>query len=195
VSPELRLITAPRQTYAVLAAAPAAISPLGALRRPALVALVLGVTIAMLSTGRATPALVASTTLTWSYVVVLQLAIALALVAPRARRTVGVARAIDLFFAGHAPWSIFLLLAAVILPLPLPPPFTRWPGYFEATAVVPLVLTARIVAAFFEQVLALDRGAARRAALLHQAITWTVFVAINWMASAFLPRLVQLWTL
>src|SRR3954454_8458493 len=154
MSPELRLIVAPRETYAALAAVPARVSALAALRRPALVALVIGVAVAMTATGRATPALVLSTTLTWSYIVLLQLAVALPLIAPAARRARGVAPALDLFFAGHAPWSLFTLLAGALLPLPLGLETTR---ALLLVAVVPLLLTGRIVAAFFSEVLGMDR--------------------------------------
>jgi hypothetical protein len=187
VSPELRLIAAPRDTYASLARAPVTPSMAVALRRPALVALIIGISVAIAATGRASPALVLSTTLTWSYVVVLQLAVALAMIAPRAGRGIGVARALDLFFAGHAPWSIFILLGAAVMSLPLG--WSQWP--LEALAVVPAVLTWRIVRAFFAEVLGMDRQAARRAAVVHQAVTWATFVAVNWVASAFVPRLLE----
>lgn len=189
MSPELRLITAPRDTYAALARAPTRLSAVTALRRPATVTLVIGASMAMAATGRATPALVLSTTVTWSYIVLLQLAIALPLVAPAARRTVGVARAVDLFFTGHAPWSLFVLAVAAAQTLPL-----GWPTRPVLwLALLPLILTARIVAAFFREVLAMDGRAAVRMMLAHQAITWTVFVAVNWIDSAYTPRLVELW--
>src|SRR3954468_23126688 len=134
MSPELRLIVAPRETYAALAALPARVSALTALRRPALAALMIGVSVAMTATGRATPALVLSTTITWSYIVLLQLAVALPLIAPAARRARGVAPALDLFFAGHAPWSLSILLAGALLPLPF-----GWPtSPVLLAAVVPL---------------------------------------------------------
>jgi hypothetical protein len=189
MSPELRLIVAPRATYAALRRAPVAVSPLAALRRPAIAAVVLGVSVAIAASGRATPALVISTTITWSYVVLVQIAIALAVIAPAARRTIGLARALDLFFAGHAPWSLFLLGAAAITPLP-----PGWPARpLALLALVPFVLTLRIVAAFFVEVLAMERRTARRMTILHQGVTWTVFVAVNWLASAITPRILELW--
>ena len=187
MSPELRLVLAPRETYAALARSRRARPSLGtALRRPLVAALVLGVAVAIAATHSVSPALVASTTISWSYVIALQLAIALPLVAGRARRTVGVARAVDLFFAGHLPWSTFALLAAVWGFTPSGAPM--WP--LAAAAIVCWLLTVRIIEAFFAEVLALDARAARRRTILQQAITWTVFVAGNWLASAFTPRLI-----
>jgi len=188
VSPELRLIVAPRETYAALRQTGRRLPATASLRRPLLVALVTGVSIALASTRSASAPLVASTTLTWSYIVLLQLAIALPLVAPAARRTVGVSRAVDLYFAGHAPWSLFLLAAAAWAPSPGGRP--SWPLYLAA--LVPVLLTPRIVNAFFAEVLAMDRLSARRMTILQQAMTWSVFVAVNWIASAFTPRLYEL---
>src|SRR5437763_4035347 len=124
MSPELGLLVAPRRTYAALASS-APLSAVAALRRPLLAALVIGASVAISATGRVTPALVLSTTVMWSYIVLLQLAIALPLLAAGARRTVGLARAVDLFFAGHAPWSLFALAAAAWVPSPLGRPL--WP--------------------------------------------------------------------
>ena len=159
-----------------------------ALRHPLLAALVLGVSVAITSTHSVDPAVVASTTISWSYVIALQLVIALPLLAGPARRTVGVARAVDLFFAGHVPWSMFALFAGAWAFMP--PGAPMW--LLDAAAIVPWLLTVRIVDAFFAEVLALDARAARRRTILQQAITWTVFVAGNWVASAFTPRLIGL---
>jgi hypothetical protein len=134
------------------------------------------------------PSLVLSTTLTWSYIVLLQLAIALPLIAPAARRRVGLARGVDLFFAGHAPWSLFTLSVAVVVPTAAGRPV--WP--LLVMALVPIVLTPRIVHAYFREVLDCDRGSALRRTLVHQAATWTVFVAGNWVASGVTARLYQL---
>jgi hypothetical protein len=188
VSAELRLMAAPRRAYAALMHEPLPLAPLAAMRRPALVAIVNGVSIALAATRRVSPALVASTTLSWSYIVLLQLLIAVPLLARGARRTVGLARAIDLYFAGHAPWSLFMLFAALWAPAPGGRP--SWP--LDIAALLAFALTARIVAAFFSVVLALEERAALRMTVLQQAITWSVFVGINWWASAFTPRIYEL---
>jgi hypothetical protein len=187
VSPELSLLVAPRATYASLVRAGTPLPALAALRRPLLVAVVIGISLAISATHQVTPALVVSTTIAWSYVVLLQMAIAIVFLAPAARRTVGLARAIDLFFAGHAPWSLFALFVAAWAPWSLG--HSIWP--VAAAALAALVMTSRIVAAFFGDVLALDRRAARRMTIAHQAVTWSVFVAINWFASGVTARLLE----
>jgi hypothetical protein len=188
VSTEIRLMVSPRATYAALVREPARATLVTALRRPLLVAVVIGVSISILATGRATPVLVAGTTISWSYVVLVQLAVAMLLVAPRARRTVGLARALDLFFAGHAPWSLLALAAAAWGPSP--PGRPLWP--LLVLGVVPIILTPRIVAAFFTEVLGVSTRDARRLTVMQQAITWTLFGAIVWVSSALTPRAFEL---
>jgi hypothetical protein len=177
----------PRAAYASLVRGADKASAVVALRRPILAAGVIGVSVAICATGRVTPALVLGTTITWSYIVLLQLAIALPLIAPRARRTIGIARALDLFFAGHAPWSLVAIAAAAWSPAPLARPV--WP--LEVLAAGAIVLTPRIVAAFFGEVLGLDRRAARRVTIVHQAMTWTVFIVLFWIVNALSPRALQ----
>jgi hypothetical protein len=183
MTPELRLMVAPARTYAVLARQPSPVGPFTAFRRPLIAAVVLGVSIAIAGTGRVTPSLVLSTTLAWSFVVVLQVAIALPLIAGPARHTVGVPRALDLFFASHAAWSFFLLGAAVLGRSTLP---------VLLVAVVPVALTSRMVAAFFCEVLRLDRPRALARTVLHQAMTWCAFVFLYGSAVA-LPARVAEW--
>lgn len=186
MTPELRLIVAPGRTYAHLARQPSPVGAITALRRPLLAAIVLGVAIAIGATGHVTPALVLSTTLSWAFVILLQIAIALGLIAGPARRTVGLPRALDLFFASHAPWS-FWLLAAAAVPAPLGRPFMP----LMLFALVPMFLTPRMIAAFFREVLGLDPVRAIFRTALHQAITWTVFALLYGSAVAIRPRIVE----
>ena len=187
MSTELRLMVSPGDTYAALARVPSRGTWVTAIRRPLVVALVLGVTVAIGATGHVTPALVLSTTLCWCFVPLLQLAIALPLVAGPAGRTVGLARAIDLYFAGHAPWSLWMLAGVMVAP---------WPIEWSMTPVliaagIPLILTPRIVSAFFREVLELDPRAAIARTAAQQAITWIAFVALFGTAVALMPRVLE----
>jgi len=186
MTPELRLMIAPGPTYARLARQPVPAGPLAFLRRPFLATVVLGGAIAIAGTGHVTPALVISTTLCWAFVVVLQIAIALALIAAPSRRTVGVARALDLFFASHAPWS-FWLLAAALMPASIGRPVVA----LLLAALVPMLLTQRMIAAFFREVLELAPAHAIVRTAVHQAITWGLFVLLYGWAVALWPRIVQ----
>jgi len=187
MSAELRLIADPRATYARLRQAQVPIGGLAALRRPALVALVLGASIAMAGTRHAPIALVLSSTILWSILVLAQISIALAFVAAPARRTVGVARALDLFFASHAPWSLWMLAVVAWAPLP----GARSLTVVLVAAVVPVVLTFGMIAAHFEHVLGFDRRTAIRRTVLHQAITWSALLGTYAGAVALLPRILQ----
>lgn len=180
-------MVSPRAAYAALARASGRGTAWTAVRRPLTVALVLGLATAMSATGRVTPALLFSTTACWSIVVVIQAAIALTLVASPARRTVGLARAIDLYFAGHAPWSLWLLGAAAWAPSTLGRSET--PLLFAAA--VPLLLTPRILSAYFREVLELDPWDALVRSAVQQTVTWVTFVILFGTAVALVPRVFQ----
>jgi hypothetical protein len=100
---------------------------------------------------------------------------------------VGVARALDLFFAAHAPWSLWLLAVVAWAPRPGGRPLTP----VLLVALVVLALTFRMIAAYFHVVLGLDLRAARRRAILHQAVTWILLLGAEALAVALLPRVVQ----
>jgi hypothetical protein len=177
----------PGDTYALLARASRRGTLLTAVRRPLLVAIVLGVSVAQAATGHITPALVLSTTLCWSFVILLQAAIAMGLIAGAARRTVGIARAIDLYFAGHAPWSLWILAAAAWAPSPIGRPLTP----LLIAAVVPLFLTVRITNAFFREVLELDPRHAVARTVAQQVMTWGSLVILFGTAVAWMPRVLE----
>jgi hypothetical protein len=187
MSPELRLMLSPGETYALLARAPGRGTLLTAVRRPLIVAVVIGVSEAMAATGHVTPALVLSTILCWSFVVVLQAAIGFGLIAGAARRTVGIARAVDLYFAGHAPWSLWVLAVAAWAPSPLGFSTTS----LLVSALVPLFLTVRIVSAFFREVLEMDPREAFARTVAQQAMTWGSFVILFGTAVALIPRVLE----
>jgi hypothetical protein len=184
MSPELQLIVSPARTYALLARQPSPVGPFTALRRPLLVALVLGASIAMGATRHITPALFFSVTLCWTFVIGLQIAIAVMMIAGPSRRTVGLPRALDLFFASHAPWSLWLLAAASV-----PDPFAGL--HLLLLAIVPMVFTGRMILAFFREVLRLDRRHAIGRTAVHQAITWGLFVLLYGSAVALHPRILH----
>jgi hypothetical protein len=184
---EMRLLIAPRDTYARLARVPSAIGPLRALRRPVAAAIALGVSVAIAGTGHVTPLLVLSATVCWSLAIAIQAAIAIALIAGPARRTVGLPRAFDLFFASHVPWSLWFLTVAAWAPSPLGRPLLP----VLVVAVVPLILTPRMIAAFFREVLEMDPREARARTAVHQAVTWLAFIALAGWAIALPPRVVE----
>lgn len=185
MSPEIRLLVAPDATYAALARARVEIGAIRALRRPLLVGVVIGVSMALSATRHVTPSLVVSTTVLWSVVVLGQAAIALAVI-PRVS-AVSRTRAFDLFFASHLPWSLWLLFDAAWAPAMLGRPAV--PLWFAS--VPPLVLTPRMIAAFFRQVCGMDRRRAVIRTLLQQALSWGLLIALFGAAVAIWPRVLQ----
>jgi hypothetical protein len=187
VTPELRLVAHPGDTYAALVASPVRIGPLAMFRRPAFVAFVLGCSVAMAGTRHLTPLLAVSAAACWSVLVVGQVAIALGLFAQSASRTVGIPRALDLFFASHVPWSLWMLAVAAWAPVPGVRAFTP----VLVAALPPMVLTPRIIAAFCREVLGMDRREAIARTTMHQVLTWGLLVAVYGWAVALWPRIVQ----
>ena len=179
----------PSAAYESLAAAPVLGERFVALRRPALVALLLGTTMAVSATGRVTAGLVLDLAACWAFVPALQMATAAAIVrSPRS--IVRAARRLDLWFAGHAPWSLWMLLVAVCF---MSFPATRRIEYpILMTAIVPATWTAIIGSAFCRAVLRDTRGQAWRRVAVHQAVTWTIVFAYIGAASQLWPRFLAL---
>lgn len=152
------------------------------LRGPLLLAGLLGIVTAVAATGRISARLLVSQTICWSFVPAVQLVIAAALVCSVRGRPVSLARGIELFFAGHGPWSMWLLWAAVA------PWVTYHIDLIVVSGLVPAVWTGRIVSAFCREVLGMSPVRARLAALAHQAVTWLVILTYIELASRFLLR-------
>ena len=93
----------------------------------------------------------------------------------------------DLYFAGHAPWSLWILAAAAWSPSPLGRPLTP----LLLVAVVPLFLTVRITNAFFREVLEMDPRHAVIRTAVQQAITWGSVLILFGTAVALLPRIIE----
>ena len=185
ISPEVHVMLSPTRAYAAYAPAHTRSGLWIALRRPLFVALLLGVTIAMSATHTVAAPVVVSVTICWSVAVLIQLVTGLIVVGPSSRRAVPLSRAVDLFFLGHAPWSLWLLVVAGMA--------TWTPDLVNTltvvlTMLVPAALTTRIVAAFSEVVLGTSRRAAVARASLHHTVTWIAIIVLFAAAVALWPR-------
>jgi hypothetical protein len=129
-----------------------------------------------------------SAVLTWSFAVIVQLLAATALIASSTRRTASLLAALDLFFMGHAPWSLWLLAVsawAAWLPHPLSMEYI-----VLATGALPAAWTAVIVCAFCREVLNDAPRLAVVRTLFHQALIWTFTGGYIAVVVALWPRII-----
>ena len=186
-SPDLHVMARPARTYATQLAAPAP-GTWGAVRRPALVALVLGAATAVSSTGHLTLGLLASGFLCWSFVPLLQMGVAAAIMRSPAARSVPLAHRLDLWFMGHAPWSLWTVIATSVMAAAPTGWRVEWP--IIASAVIPIFWTSVIGATFCRVVLGDSPIVATARTALHQAVTWTIALVYVAYAVALWPRIV-----
>ena len=190
LSPDARVAFRPEATYhALLAEAPP--SPWLALRRPALVLFVIAVGVSIAATHQVTINLLLTTAAVWGAIVLIQMAIGAAVIASSLPRDVGFARAIDLWFAGHLPYSLWILALPMLTVVPLATPHE----IMAISLVVPLLWTTFIVTAFCRVVLGLPPAAARGRAAIHLALVIIVgAIGVVWAAggpAALLSYLVR----
>ena len=154
-----------------------------ALRVPALVAVMLGLLNATAAAGHVSATLVASETVAWSFVPVLQLLTGAGLIASAGVRRVTFPRAMELLFAAHLPWSLWLAAAAVFQTI-RPDPIVI------ASGVVPMAATAVMLMAFGREVLGLSRREARVRVCVHQAATIVLIVGYIELATRLSVRII-----
>ncbi len=186
---DLRLALAPRETYRQLVAEREPGSWLRTIERLTLVAVIVGLCIT-LSSARTVPLdLVLTGLLIWSFVPVLQLLAAIALTSMPRTRTVSLARALELLFIGHLPWSLWLLLVSGVEGFAS----DAVPQSVELLSlVIPGVWTALIVSAFCRTVLGCTPRVARLLTAGHQAATWMLVFTYVLLTSGVWPRIVAL---
>ena len=145
------------------------------LRRPLLLAFILGCGVSVLASGRFTPRLIVDGGLSFAFVPLCEL-VAFVVVCRRSRATRPLAQAVDRFFAGNTPWLWWLvgmMAVAAILP-------ARRLGSLLApllfTAPIPIALSVRLDWRLFR-----SDGRTRPQAVadivLLRAIAWTLATA------------------
>jgi hypothetical protein len=185
MSPDLRVMVRPVETYEELRIAAAARSWVDVAGRLALVAAVLATSTAIWTTGHVTLRLVFSLAACWSLAIAVQLAAAVVLIRP-ARQGLTLPTALDLFFVAHGPWSLWLMASAIWVLLSSP--IGRPAQGHALTALIPAIWTAVLVFVFCRVVLDCDSREALQRTALHQAIIWTVTVLLIAYAVQLWPR-------
>ena len=179
LSTELQLALSPARTYRQLVAARRQASWAAGLAGPAFSLVAIGVLFSIAAAGRLTIGLALTVAASWSFAIGIQLLAAGVLIASTRRRPVEAARALELLFLGHLPWSLALLVISILT------------ATAEATVpdillmvllILPIMWTVALVSAFCREVLGTTRGGARWRTVMHQAIVWAL--ALQYVAYA-----------
>ena len=147
---DLRLALSPTKTYRELIAEPERGTWLRALERLAFVAILIGTAVTLASARRLPPGLVLMGILCWSFVPITQWLIGLVVIGRAPGRPLSVPRCLELLFAGHLPWSLWMLVFIgfdTFTPVPIPLVIQ------VLSLLVPAVWTTIILSAFCRIVL------------------------------------------
>jgi len=142
------------------------------LRKPVLLAFVLGCTVSALASGRFSARLVLDGAVSFAFVPALEL-LALAVVCRTGTRAhLPLPRVVDLFFAGNAPWLLWLVVVAGVA---LVPPTRLGPlvDLLLLAALVPAAWSIYIDFHFFREVAKRSAMGAVADIVVHRAIAWT----------------------
>ena len=164
-SDAVRLMRAPAREYRLGVAARRTASWSRALTVPVLLALMLGLLNSTAAVGHVAGLLVLDQIVSWSFVPALQLLTGMALIASARARRVTFPRAVELLFAAHGPWSLWLV-GATVLQTVYPDPYV-----VIGSGAAPLAASAFMLDAFAREVLGLSVRQARLRVLTHQAVT------------------------
>jgi hypothetical protein len=157
-----------------------------ALAVPGLLALLLGIVTSAAATGRVVASLVISQTVCWSFVPALQLMTGCILIGSARQRPVSFARAIELLFAAHGPWSLWLVAIAALQML------TANRNIVLASVLAPAVWTAWILLAYSREVLRLPARGAWLRVSAHQAATVLLILTYVELGSRLSVRVIGL---
>lgn len=175
-STDVHVAFAPETTYRALIAQ-TTLPAWRALLRPALVLLVLAVSLPITAVHNITLDLVLRSAVMFSVIVLLQLGIGAVVIASASARRVSFARALDLWFAGHLPYNLLILFLPFVTAVPIGPADSPH-ELMGLSAIAPLVWTPFIVAAFCRVVLGLTPSGARLRVILHMAMVFIVAAAL-----------------
>ena len=182
---DLRLALSPTKTYRELIAEPERGTWLRALERIAFVAILIGTAVTLSSARRLLPGLVLMGIVCWSFVPITQWLIGLVVIGRAPGRRLSVPRCLELLFAAHLPWSLWMLgTIGVDTFTPVPIPLVIQ----VLSLLVPAVWTTIILSAFCRIVLGCTPARAHLLIVAHQAMTWTAFFGYVVLVSGLWPR-------
>jgi hypothetical protein len=109
---DVHVALSPDSTYRALVADDQRVAAWQMLRRPLVVLLVMATAVPIMAVQRITLGLLASSIASFGFVVLIQMAVGWAIIASARSRRASMPRALDLWFAGHVPYSLWLLIVA-----------------------------------------------------------------------------------
>jgi hypothetical protein len=182
VSPDLQVALNPETSYRRLVAEGGEPSWLRVAARLAVLTLTFAVIVPIMATHAVTMSLVGLSALAWCFVPIVQTALALVTVGPARGRTMSLARAFELWFAGHLPYTAWILLLPIL---------TRLGDFLQIDFIVVVTFAAAVVwASFIETaycrvVLNASPSAARARVSAHQALMLVIVAGgVVWASSA-----------
>jgi hypothetical protein len=179
LSPGVRVLLHPQSTYAALAGQAIPISVWRALRRPAFVAFVLGCTISLITFPGLTLRLAGPSVIYWTFIPLAEI-LALGLTCGRKSGSLSFPEKVDLFFAGHLPWLLWLIGLSAAFSFFSPGEafaFTQ-PFWLLCAAPAVIVWSAWIDFGFYRSILRSSRGGAVARLVAQRAISWSVILLI-----------------
>jgi hypothetical protein len=151
-------------------------------RRPLLLAFTIGCAVSLLASGRLSVRLITDGAVSFAFVPVFEAA-ALAVVYQSGPRRIRFTQAVDLFFAGNAPWLLLAIALGAFFSVLAPTEIPRWwtapPRMWVVDgAFVPVMLwSAYIDFHFFREAMGRPSGRAVRDVILQRAIAWSCAIA------------------
>lgn len=150
-------------------------------RRPLLLAFFLGCIVSLLASGTVNVRLVLDGALSFAFIPIVETA-ALTIIWPRRRGQMPLSQAVDLLFAGNAPWLLWLLVLTALSAFQSPLRFPAVMGFghgwvVPASMVCVAAWSAYIDFHFFQEALKQPPPAAARVVVLQRALAWGPGVA------------------
>jgi hypothetical protein len=127
-----------------------------------------------MTSGRLTARLVAGAMICGSFVPALEIAS----LAVACRRSIPWRRAVELFFAGHGPWSLWLLASAALWGFVPAPRIYPYAMAWRVSACAPFLWSAYIDYWFFRAAAGRSAGGAARDLVVQRVIAWAPGAAI-----------------
>jgi hypothetical protein len=184
---DVRVMLHPAIVYAELAREPGRSS---FLQRAFSFALLIGLVMAISASGRPTLRLVLGSGVAWSFIPALHVVSVALVMLTLARGRLPLVRALDLYFMGLLPWSLWLLSIAALASFTPPQREAQLWTIVLLTVPVPVVWARIVTFAFFRRALGLSRTRSVASVVLNVAIVWGSILGFFVLSGQLWPRIV-----